>query len=297
MKPKVEIDARSGFCHGVVTAIRKAEEELERSDKPLYCLGDIVHNSDEVERLERKGLTTVSHADLSRLGGARVLLRAHGEPPSTYRTAREQGIEIIDATCQVVLRLQQRIKAAYDAPGPRPQIVIYGKAGHAEVNGLVGQTEGEAIVVENIAQLDRLDFDRDIDLYSQTTMSLQGLAEMVAEIERRKAPGVNFTYHDTICRQVANRVNHLREFASSHEVVLFVAGAKSSNGKILFSHCLAVNPNSHLVADESELRLEWLTKASSIGICGATSTPRRLMEQVKQRVFELLNDSQPCEIS
>ncbi|MDE5749706.1 MAG: 4-hydroxy-3-methylbut-2-enyl diphosphate reductase, partial [Duncaniella sp.] len=193
MKPKVEIDARSGFCHGVVTAIRKAEEELERSDKPLYCLGDIVHNSDEVERLEQKGLTTVSHADLAQLGGARVLLRAHGEPPSTYRTAREQGIEIIDATCQVVLRLQQRIKAAYDAPGPRPQIVIYGKAGHAEVNGLVGQPEGEAIVVENIAQLARLDFGRDIDLYSQTTMSLQGLAEMVAEIERRKAPGVKFT--------------------------------------------------------------------------------------------------------
>lgn len=291
MKPKVEIDARSGFCHGVVTAIRKAEEELERSDKPLYCLGDIVHNSDEVERLEQKGLTTVSHADLSRLGGARVLLRAHGEPPSTYRTAREQGIEIIDATCQVVLRLQQRIKAAYDAPGPRPQIVIYGKAGHAEVNGLVGQTEGEAIVVENIAQLDRLDFGRDIDLYSQTTMSLQGLAEMVAEIERRKAPGVKFTYHDTICRQVANRVNHLREFASSHEVVLFVAGAKSSNGKVLYNECLAANPRTHLLSRAADFRPEWIEGAESIGICGATSTPSWLMEEVRDRVNSQISES------
>jgi len=290
MKPKVEIDARSGFCHGVVTAIRKAEEELERSDKPLYCLGDIVHNSDEVERLERKGLTTVAHDDLTRLSGARVLLRAHGEPPSTYRTALEQGIEIIDATCQVVLRLQQRIKAAYDAPGPRPQIVIYGKAGHAEVNGLVGQTEGEAIVVENIGQLDRIDFNRDIDLYSQTTMSLQGLAEMVSEIERRKAPEVKFTYHDTICRQVANRVNHLREFAASHEVVLFVAGAKSSNGKVLYNECLAANPRTHLLSRPADFRPEWIEGAESIGVCGATSTPSWLMEEVRDCVEQHISE-------
>ncbi|MDE5735381.1 MAG: 4-hydroxy-3-methylbut-2-enyl diphosphate reductase [Duncaniella sp.] len=284
MKPTVEIDVRSGFCHGVVTAIRKAEEELERSDKPLYCLGDIVHNSDEVERLERKGLTTVAHADLPRLSGARVLLRAHGEPPSTYRTAREQGIEIIDATCQVVLRLQQRIKAAYDAPGPRPQIVIYGKAGHAEVNGLVGQTEGEAIVVENTGQLDRIDFGRDIDLYSQTTMSLQGLAEMVSEIERRKAPEVRFTYHDTICRQVANRVNHLREFAASHEVVLFVAGAKSSNGKVLYNECLAANPRTYLLSRPADFCPGWIEGAGTVGVCGATSTPSWLMEEVRDCV-------------
>ncbi|MDE5726920.1 MAG: 4-hydroxy-3-methylbut-2-enyl diphosphate reductase [Duncaniella sp.] len=284
MKPTVEIDVRSGFCHGVVTAIRKAEEELERSDKPLYCLGDIVHNSDEVERLEHKGLTTVAHADLPRLSGARVLLRAHGEPPSTYRTAREQGIEIIDATCQVVLRLQQRIKAAYDAPGPRPQIVIYGKAGHAEVNGLVGQTEGEAIVVENTGQLDRIDFGRDIDLYSQTTMSLQGLAEMVSEIERRKAPEVRFTYHDTICRQVANRVNHLREFAASHEVVLFVAGAKSSNGKVLYNECLAANPRTYLLSRPADFCPGWIEGAETVGVCGATSTPSWLMEEVRDCV-------------
>lgn len=283
-EPIVEIDSRSGFCHGVVTAIRKAEEELDRSDAPLYCLGDIVHNSDEVERLERKGLSTITHSDLGRLAGARVLLRAHGEPPSTYAEAESLGIEIVDATCPVVLQLQRRIKAAYDAPGPRPQIVIYGKAGHAEVNGLVGQTDGEAIVVENPGQLDRVDFNRDIALYSQTTMSLQGLAAMVDEINRRKAPGISFTYHDTICRQVANRVNHLREFASAHDVILFVAGAKSSNGKVLFKECLDVNPRSYLLSHSGDFDPAWISEAGSIGICGATSTPRWLMEEVRDSV-------------
>ena len=283
-EPVVEIDSRSGFCHGVVTAIRKAEEELDRSDAPLYCLGDIVHNSDEVERLERKGLSTITHSDLQRLPGSRVLLRAHGEPPSTYATAAGLGIEIVDATCPVVLQLQRRIKATYDAPGPRPQIVIYGKAGHAEVNGLVGQTDGEAIVVENPDQLDRVDFNRDIALYSQTTMSLQGLAAMVEEINRRKAPGISFTYHDTICRQVANRVNHLREFASAHDVILFVAGAKSSNGKVLFKECLDVNPRSHLLSHSGDFDPAWISGAGSIGICGATSTPRWLMEEVRDSV-------------
>lgn len=284
MKPVIEIDARSGFCHGVVTAIRKAEEELERSSAPLYCLGDIVHNSDEVERLGRKGLSTITHADLPSLRGARVLLRAHGEPPSTYATAADMDIEIIDATCPVVLQLQRRIKETYDAPGPRPQIVIYGKAGHAEVNGLVGQTDGEAIVVENTDQLSRIDFDRDIALYSQTTMSLQGLATMVDEINRRISPGVKFTYHDTICRQVANRVNHLREFAASHDVVLFVAGAKSSNGKVLYNECLGANPRTHLISRPDDFDPTWIEGAESVGICGATSTPRWLMEQVRDRI-------------
>lgn len=286
MKPHIEIDASSGFCHGVVTAINKAEEELERSDAPLYCLGDIVHNSDEVERLERKGLTTICHNDLDRLKGSRVLLRAHGEPPATYAKARRMGIEIIDATCPVVLRLQQRIKATYDATGPRPQIVIYGKAGHAEVNGLVGQTNGEAIVVENTDQLDRIDFTRNIALYSQTTMSLQGLAMMVAAINARIAPGVEFTYHDTICRQVANRVQHLRDFALAHDVVLFVAGAKSSNGKVLFSECLAANPNTFLLSRPDDFRLSMINDAQTVGICGATSTPRWLMEQVEQCIID-----------
>ncbi len=282
--PVVEIDSRSGFCHGVVTAIRKAEEELERSQAPLFCLGDIVHNSDEVERLERKGLSTITHSQLSDLRDARVLLRAHGEPPSTYETARRQGIEIIDATCPVVLQLQRRIKATYDAPGERPQIVIYGKAGHAEVNGLVGQTNGEAIVVENASQLDKIDFTRPVALYSQTTMSLSGFAEMVEEINRRIASGVPFTYFDTICRQVANRVNHLRDFASAHDVILFVAGAKSSNGKVLFRECLDVNPRTHLLAHAGDFDPEWIEGAESIGICGATSTPRWLMEEVRDSV-------------
>ncbi len=237
-----------------------------------------------MERLERKGLSTITHDDLRKLSSSRVLLRAHGEPPSTYALARERDIEIIDATCPVVLRLQQRIKDAYDNTPPRPQIVIYGKAGHAEVNGLVGQTEGEAIVVENIGQLDRIDFNRDIDLYSQTTMSLQGLAEMVGEINRRLMPGVKFESFDTICRQVANRVNHLREFAASHDVVLFVAGAKSSNGKVLYNECRSVNERSHLVSNPSDFRSEWLDGAESIGICGATSTPRWLMEDVRDAV-------------
>lgn len=279
--PVIEIDARSGFCHGVVTAIRKAEEELERSTRPLYCLGDIVHNSDEVERLENKGLSTITHDDLRNLSGSRVLLRAHGEPPSTYSLADSLGIEIIDATCPVVLQLQRRIKSTYDNSDPRPQIVIYGKAGHAEVNGLVGQTNGEAIVVENPKQLSRIDFSRDIALYSQTTMSLQGLAEMVAEINRRILPGVKFEYFDTICRQVANRVDHLRDFARRHDVILFVAGAKSSNGKVLYNECRSVNSRSHLVSNPADFRAEWLDNAGSIGICGATSTPRWLMEQVR----------------
>ena len=279
--PVIEIDARSGFCHGVVTAIRKAEEELERSTRPLYCLGDIVHNSDEVERLENKGLSTITHDDLRNLSGSRVLLRAHGEPPSTYSLADSLGIEIIDATCPVVLQLQRRIKSTYDNSDPRPQIVIYGKAGHAEVNGLVGQTNGEAIVVENPEQLSRIDFSRDIALYSQTTMSLQGLAEMVAEINRRILPGVKFEYFDTICRQVANRVDHLRDFARRHDVILFVAGAKSSNGKVLYNECRSVNSRSHLVSNPADFRAEWRDNAGSIGMCGATSTPRWLMEQVR----------------
>lgn len=285
--PLIEIDSRSGFCHGVVSAIRQAEEELERSSEPLYCLGDIVHNSEEVDRLQSKGLVTISHADIPTLSNARVLLRAHGEPPSTYRMARERNIEIVDATCPVVLKLQTRIKKTFTERTDDPQIVIYGKAGHAEVNGLVGQTDGKAIVVENASQLDRIDFTRPIALYSQTTMSLQGFDEMICEINRRIAPGVKFDYFDTICRQVANRVQHLREFARAHSVVLFVAGAKSSNGKVLYNECRAENERCHLVSRASDLRAEWVAGAESVGICGATSTPRWLMEQVRGAVENL----------
>lgn len=287
---RIEIDKDSGFCFGVTTAISKAEEQLEAGGT-LYCLGDIVHNSDEVERLRGKGLATITHDDLSVLpAGARVLLRAHGEPPSTYLTAQRNNIEIIDATCPVVLRLQQRIKATYDsAPdGQRPQIVIYGQNGHAEVNGLVGQTDGTAIVVEDVDGLDAIDFNRDVALYSQTTKSVEGFTQISEEIRRRLAPGARLMTYDTICRSVAGRVGHLRSFAASHTAIIFVAGAKSSNGKILFGHCKDVNPRSRLIADASQLQPEWFDGVESIGICGATSTPRRLMEEVRTRIMDML---------
>lgn len=280
--PKIEIDSGSGFCFGVVKAINKAEEELA-DGAPLYCLGDIVHNSAEVERLRRKGMTTITHDDLDGLRNARVLLRAHGEPPSTYRKALANGIRLIDATCPVVLRLQQRIKQAYDqaVSGHEDlQIVIYGQRGHAEVNGLVGQTDGTAIVIEDVSELGRIDFSRPVSLYSQTTKSLEGFRTITDEIARRMSPGTPFEYADTICRQVANRVENLSDFARSHDVILFVAGEKSSNGRILFDHCLSANPSSHLVPGPDDLRPEWMENAISIGICGATSTPRWLMEEV-----------------
>lgn len=282
---RIEIDKDSGFCFGVTTAISKAEEQLEAGGT-LYCLGDIVHNSDEVERLRGKGLATITHDDLSVLpAGARVLLRAHGEPPSTYATARCRGIDIVDATCPVVLKLQQRVKAAYDRdPARRPQIVIYGKTGHAEVNGLVGQTDGQAIVVETVADLDRLDYTRDIALFSQTTKSLEGYRGIIEEIERRIQPQAHFEHYDTICRSVSGRVERLRRFAASHGIVLFVAGTKSSNGRILYDQCRAVNPDTHLIANASHLNPEWLRGASSVGICGATSTPLWLMEDVRDAV-------------
>ncbi len=289
MMPTVEIDEKSGFCFGVVTAIRKAEDELALSGK-LYCLGDIVHNNNEVERLQACGLQTITHSDLERLHGVKVLLRAHGEPPSTYLTAQRNNIEIIDATCPVVLRLQQRIKATYDsAPdGQRPQIVIYGQNGHAEVNGLVGQTDGTAIVVEDVDGLDAIDFNRDVALYSQTTKSVEGFTQISEEIRRRLASGARLMTYDTICRSVAGRVGHLRSFAASHTAIIFVAGAKSSNGKILFGHCKDVNPRSRLIADASQLQPEWFDGVESIGICGATSTPRRLMEEVRTRIMDML---------
>lgn len=284
---KVEIDSGSGFCFGVVTAIRKAEEELEKSGS-LYCLGDIVHNSDEVQRLADKGLKVIEHDRLPMLHDVKVLLRAHGEPPSTYELAWHNNIEIIDATCPVVLKLQQRIKSAFDSTDePRPQIVIYGKNGHAEVNGLVGQTAGEAIVIENLSELDRIDFTRPVALYSQTTKSLDGFQEIICEIKKRLSPGVRFESYDTICRQVANRVEKLQKFACAHDVILFVAGKKSSNGKVLYANCHDVNPRTHFIANDSEIDPEWIAGAESVGICGATSTPRWLMEQVKLKVESL----------
>ncbi|WP_279168127.1 4-hydroxy-3-methylbut-2-enyl diphosphate reductase [Muribaculum intestinale] len=283
---RVEIDQASGFCNGVVTAIRKAEQELDSFNR-LYCLGDIVHNSDEVERLCSRGLVTITHDDLHSLHGVKVLLRAHGEPPSTYATAKANDIDIIDATCPVVLHLQKRIRESYDRRSPGQQIVIYGKRGHAEVNGLVGQTDGEAVVVEDVAGLDRLDFNRDIILYSQTTKSVHGFHEMIREIERRKSPDTRFEYVDTICRQVANRVPQLRAFAAEHEVILFVSGRKSSNGRFLYGECHDVNPMTYFISNPDEIQPDWISEVESIGICGATSTPRWLMEQVRDRINQL----------
>ena len=290
---RVEIDKDSGFCFGVVTAITKAEEELEKSGT-LFCLGDIVHNSDEVQRLAQKGLTVITHSDLKNLHNGKVLLRAHGEPPSTYDTARKNGVEIIDATCPVVLRLQQRIKKSFSADETeRPQIVIYGKKGHAEVNGLVGQTCGEAIVVESIDELDKIDFTRPIALYSQTTKSLDGFRQVIERIKERMTPGVKFESFDTICRQVANRVDKIRRFASSHNVVLFVAGKKSSNGKVLYANCLEENPRTYLISNASEIDPAWLSGAETVGICGATSTPRWLMEEVRDRIEDMHIENTP----
>lgn len=291
---KIEIDSGSGFCFGVTTAISKAEEELERSGV-LYCLGDIVHNAGEVERLQKKGLITVDHEEFAKLHNVKVLLRAHGEPPSTYETARHNNIEIIDATCPVVLQLQKRIKDAYDKTSSpekeadeKPLIIIYGKPGHAEVNGLVGQTEGKAVVIQDKNDLDHLDLNRDIWLYSQTTKSIEGFQEIVAEIERRKTKG-SFQWFDTICRQVANRMPKMREFAANHDAILFVSGAKSSNGKVLYAQCREVNPNTYLITDETELDPKWIKGAKSIGICGATSTPRWMMQKVAEACGEMHN--------
>ncbi len=281
---KVEIDEGSGFCFGVVTAINKAEEELTRGGT-LYCLGDIVHNSREVERLKAMGLITINHEEFSHLHDAKVLLRAHGEPPETYAIARRNNIEIIDATCPVVLRLQKKIKQEYTQENEEnKQIVIYGQNGHAEVLGLVGQTDRNAIVIEKLEEAKRLDFGRSIRLYSQTTKSLDEFQHIVEYIKDHISPDVTFEYYDTICRQVANRIPNIRKFAASHDLVFFVSGKKSSNGKILFSECKKVNPNSHLIDSIEEIDSSLLAGANLIGICGATSTPKWLMEEISEAI-------------
>ena len=285
---KIEIDQGSGFCFGVTRAIGKAEEELAGEEK-LYCLGDIVHNGKECDRLQQMGLVTINHEQLSDIHDAKVLLRAHGEPPSTYALAREQGIDLIDATCPVVLHLQERIKKQYDAdPEHRKQIVIFGKNGHAEVNGLVGQTEETAIIIESADEVSKLDFSRDICLYSQTTMPLDEFRGIVEYIKQHISPQATFTYYDTICRQVANRMPGIRAFALKHDVVLFVCGKKSSNGRVLFNECRKANSRSYMIDTAGEIDVRWLQGCESIGICGATSTPKWLMEQCKTRVEQLL---------
>ncbi len=281
---KVEIDEGSGFCFGVVTAINKAEEELTKGEI-LYCLGDIVHNSKEVERLKEMGLITINHDEFKQLRNAKVLLRAHGEPPETYMIARENNIEIIDATCPVVLRLQKRIKQGFLEDNQKEkQIVIYGKNGHAEVLGLVGQTDGQAIVIEKAEEVKKLDFSKSIRLFSQTTKSLDEFQEIVEYIKQHISSEATFEYYDTICRQVANRMPKLREFAASHDLIFFVSGKKSSNGKMLFEECLKVNPNSHLIDSQEEIDASLLKDVTSIGVCGATSTPKWLMEKISRYI-------------
>lgn len=290
---KIEIDEGSGFCFGVTTAIKKAEEELGKTGT-LYCLGDIVHNGMECERLRKLGLVTIEHDDLKRLHNVKVLLRAHGEPPETYALAEKNNIEIIDATCPVVLQLQKRIKqkGSSTTSAALPQIVIFGKNGHAEVLGLVGQIEGRAIVVESLEDVkNKIDFTKDIVLYSQTTKSLDEFHDIIDYIQSHIAEGVLFKSYDTICRQVANRMPNISAFARKHDLILFVAGAKSSNGHVLYEECLRVNPSTKLIECPDDICLDWLKGVTSVGICGATSTPKWLMEQCMMKVKELT--SQP----
>jgi 4-hydroxy-3-methylbut-2-enyl diphosphate reductase len=277
----------------VTTAIQKAEEELARGNK-LYCLGDIVHNGMECERLREMGLITINHDEMAQLHDAKVLLRAHGEPPETYELARQNNIEIIDATCPVVLQLQKRIKRQYDSNNQSDspsqsvksaaQIVIFGKKGHAEVLGLVGQTHSNAIVIEHFDEVSQLDFSRDIYLYSQTTKSLDEFHRIIEYIQEHISPNATFKSFDTICRSVANRMPNISQFASRHDLILFVCGRKSSNGKVLFEECRRINPNTHLIEGPAEINPQWLEDIKTVGICGATSTPKWLMEQCRDAI-------------
>ena len=285
----IEIDDNSGFCFGVTTAIKKAEEEL-RQHTGLYCLGDIVHNDKECERLHQMGLEAINHETYGKLHHAKVLLRAHGEPPQTYATARRNDIDIIDATCPVVLQLQKRIKKVYDTSGEGCQIAIFGKHGHAEVLGLVGQTQGKALVLDTLEDAGQLDFSRDIRLFSQTTKPLEDFKRMVRYIEEHIQPPATFQYFDTICRQVSHRMTRLQKFATIHDAILFVSGMKSSNGRALFEACRAVNPNAHLVEGPEDIDFGWFHNVSTLGICGATSTPKWLMEACKEAILQARNE-------
>ncbi len=278
----IEIDPNSGFCFGVVNAIEKAEETLAK-DKTLYCIGDIVHNNIEVDRLKDQGLKTINHNEFKKLSNAKVLFRAHGEPPLSYERAKENNIEIIDASCPVVLNLQKKIKKTYlELKKTDGQILIYGKKGHAEVNGLVGQTEDEAIVIEYIEDLKKVDFEKPVTLFSQTTKTISGFKE-ITDILKLKCQN-ELKIHDTICRKVSNRMPNIREFAKKHDVIIFVSGKKSSNGKLLFDVCKQENEQSYFVSHPDEVKMTWFSEAKSVGISGATSTPSWLMEQIAENI-------------
>ncbi|MGD1890087.1 MAG: 4-hydroxy-3-methylbut-2-enyl diphosphate reductase [Cyclobacteriaceae bacterium] len=301
---KVTIDKNSGYCFGVEFAIQMAEDEMAESQN-LYCSGDIVHNDMEVKRLHEKGLRIISRNDLANLRDCKVLIRAHGEPPETYQVALKNNIELIDASCPVVLKLQNRVKNAFDTMEKVDgQIVIYGKPGHAEVIGLTGQTRGQAIIVMHDEDLEKIDYTKPVTLFSQTTKSTQGFYRMKAMIEERlKAANsengeletVDFNANDSICRQVSNREPQLRKFSEEQDVIIFVSSKKSSNGKALFSVCQETNERSHFIANEEELQPEWFEGVATVGVCGATSTPMWLMEQVANGIRNL--ESKLAEIS
>lgn len=277
---KVEIDKNSGFCFGVVYAIEMAEQILDK-ESMLYCLGDIVHNDEEVGRLKRKGLKIIDHEELSTLKNIKLLIRAHGEPPSTYKTAINNNIELIDASCPVVLKLQNRIKQSFDK---KEQILIYGKHGHAEIKGLLGQTLSDAIVFSDIAELDILSLPKNITLYSQTTKSTDGFNKVREKLIQL---GFEVSANDTICRQVSNRDQELRTFASKFDVVLFVSGVKSSNGKVLYEVCKKTNPRTHFISKPDEINPSWFSNNENVGICGATSTPMWLMREVSDALVSI----------
>ncbi len=296
---KITIDAESGFCFGVVFAIQMAEAELDESGT-LYCLGDIVHNNMEVERLTRKGLKIINHEQLKDLHDCKVLIRAHGEPPETYQIAIQNNIELIDASCPVVLKLQNRVRTSFEEiKRNNGQVVIYGETGHAEVNGLVGQTGGEAIILTGEQDIEKIDFSRPVYLFSQTTKSTEGFDHIRTVIENRvkSVKGVlesqDFIANDTICRQVSNREPQLEKFAALHDVIVFVSGKKSSNGKALFGVCQSVNPNTYFVSETAEIQSDWFQNAHTVGICGATSTPMWLMEDVAAHL-QLMKTGEPA---
>jgi len=289
----IDIDQKSGYCFGVEFAIQMAEDELDETGG-LYCLGDIVHNGMEVERLAAKGLKVIDHNDLANLNNCKVLIRAHGEPPETYQLALKNNIELIDASCPVVLKLQNRVRNEHQKVKKElGQTVIYGKQGHAEVVGLTGQTSNEAIVVMNDEDLDLVDYSKPITLFSQTTKSTKGFGELITKIENRietSAPEMleHFNINDSICRQVSNRDPHLVVFSQNHDVIIFVSGKKSSNGKALYQVCKAQNERSYFIENETELDIKWFNTNDKVGICGATSTPTWLMEQVKEKLEKML---------
>jgi len=291
---KIDIESRSGFCFGVVKAIQTAENKIG-SNGALYCLGDIVHNEEEVKRLQNIGLKVISHNQLSELNGEKVLIRAHGEPPSTYELAKQNNIELVDATCPVVLKLQQRVHNAWlNMQQLNGTVIIYGKKGHAEVIGLVGQTNGNAIVVETTNDLDLINFANPITIFSQTTKEPEVFTQIVEEIKKRMSEifvdsAIPLNVNNTICGQVANRKNELADFAAKHDVLIFVSGIKSSNGKMLFNACKQANPRSYFVSSPNEIDASWFIGIENVGIGGATSTPQWLMENVAKRISELNN--------